>query len=83
MKALNNKTTKSQRKQLLRYLKSHKSGISARDALLKLGIERASARIWDLKHRDGHEIDKVWYQYTNDAGNTVRFCKYVLVKEAV
>jgi hypothetical protein len=83
MKALNNKTTRSQCKQLLKYLKSHKKGISAREALLKLGIERVSARVWDLRHKDRHEIDKVWYQYENEAGNTVRYCRYILIKEAV
>ena len=82
MGALKNKTTRSQCKKLLKYLKTHKKGISARDALLILGIERASARIWDLRHDGGHEIDKVWYQYENEDGNTVRYCRYVLVKEA-
>jgi hypothetical protein len=79
---LKNKTTKTQCKKLLKYLKSHKRGISARDALLTLGIERESARIWDLRHA-GHVIDKEWYKYENEDGNTVRFCKYILIKEAV
>lgn len=81
MSALKNKTTKTQCKKLLKYLKSHKRGISARDALLILGIERASARIWDLRH-SGHEIDQVWYQYENEDGNRVRYCRYVLIREA-
>lgn len=82
MGALNNDTTRSQNKALLNYLKAHKKGVSATEAWNALGIERVSARIWDLRHKYGHSIDKVWYQYENDYGHTVRFCRYVLVKEA-
>lgn len=82
MGALKNKTTKTQCSELLRYMKKHKKGVSAREAWQELGIERISARIWDLRGM-GHEISNTWYTYKNDSGYTVRFVKYVLVKEAV
>lgn len=82
MGALKNKTTRSQCRKLLKYLREHKEGVSATDAWEALGIERVSARVFDLR-QCGHEIRNDWYQYKNEDGNTVRFCKYVLVKEAV
>ena len=81
MGALKNNTTKAQTKDLLKYLETH-NGITASEAWKKFGIERVSARIWDLR-RKGHNIRNEWYKYENDNGNMVRFVKYVLVKEAV
>ena len=71
---LNNKNTRSQSERLLKYLQTHKKGITTYQAFEVLGIHRISARISDLRER-GYQIDtimhhdmvdgmpKVWGQY--------------------
>lgn len=71
---LNNTNTQSQCNRLLKYLKTHKKGITTYQAFEILGIHRISARVADLRER-GYQIDtimhhdmvdglpKVWGQY--------------------
>ena len=74
MKQLKNNNTNSQCNRLLKYLKTHKRGITTYQAFEILGIHRISARIADLRQR-GYKIDtimhheevdgmpKIWGQY--------------------
>lgn len=71
---LKNKNTRSQSERLLKYLQTHKKGITTYQAFEVLGIHRISARISDLRER-GYQIatimhhdmvdgmPKVWGQY--------------------
>lgn len=45
----------SQRKQILKYLKSHKRGLTGLDAWQKFGCYRLGARIYELR-AEGHDI---------------------------
>ena len=67
----------SQNKMVLEYLRKHKRGINARDAMIKLGVIRLSGRIHDLRD-DGHAIETVERVEKNRYGKKVRFAQYVL-----
>lgn len=67
----------SQSKRLLRYMEKHKRGITAADAYEKLGIQRISARIFDLRAK-GHVISTYWETGTNRYGEEVRYGRYYL-----
>ena len=67
----------SQNKRLLRYLETHKRGITAVDAYEKLGIARLSARICDLRSR-GNNISTYWETGANRYGEEVRYGRYYL-----
>lgn len=60
---LNNTNTQSQCNRLLRYLKTHKMGITTYQAFEILGIHRISARIADLRER-GYQIDTIMHRET-------------------
>lgn len=65
MKKLNNKTTHSQTARLLKYLQTHKRGITTYQAFEVLHIHRISARIADLRER-GYQIDTIMHRETVD-----------------
>lgn len=72
----------AQTKKLMKYLKSHKRGITTYDAVQKLGIYRISARIAELREA-GNEIDTIIHCEEDEATGTLnRWGQYVLVKEA-
>ena len=48
----------TQKEQVLKYMQSHKRGISTWTAFERFGITRLSGRIYELK-QDGHLIDAV------------------------
>lgn len=64
---------------LLRYLKTHKRGITQLDAADKLGILRLSERIREIE-RLGHVIEHRAEQRINRHGNMCRYVRYILVK---
>lgn len=71
-----------QRRRLLKYLKTHKRGITTFDAVEKLRIYRISARIFELREA-GHEIKTLMHDVVNpDTGERTRYGQYVLTKEA-
>ena len=73
---LNNINTRSQCGKLLKYLKTHKRGITTYQAFEVLGIHRISARIADLRER-GYQIDTIMHRETVDGMPKV-WCQYVL-----
>lgn len=65
---------------VLRHLRDYGS-ITPMDAMSDYGIMRLGARIYDLK-RHGHVIQSELVQGQNRYGETTRYAKYTLVKEA-
>ena len=64
--------------QVLKYLKKHKrAGITAIDALNKLGIMRLGGRIHELREM-GFDIETVEEKGKNRYGHTVRYVRYIL-----
>lgn len=64
---------------ILKYLQTHKRGITTMDAITKYRITRLSGRIFDLKKR-GYQIESVPVeQKDKETGETVRFVRYRLV----
>ncbi len=74
---LHNENTNSQCNRLLKYLKSHKRGITTYQAPNILGIYRISARVSDLKRR-GYKIDTIMHRETGDNGMPKVWGQYVL-----
>lgn len=64
---------------ILEYLRTHEY-ITAADAFYKLRIARLAARISDLRER-GYSIKSVDVQTTNEAGDRIRYARYILDKE--
>lgn len=62
---LHNKNTNSQCSRLLKYLKTHKRGITTFQAFSILGIHRISARVADLRDR-GYKIETIMHRETID-----------------
>lgn len=69
----------SQNDKILHYLQEHDS-ITPREAMLKFGCYRLSARIADLKDR-GYQIASTLVCKKDEDGNQMRFAKYTLIKE--
>ena len=70
-------TNPSQKQIVLRELKLHKGkGITSWDLIMKHRITRLGARIWELRHKDGLDIESK-IEYTADGK---RYCRYVLHK---
>jgi len=67
----------SQNKRLLKYMETHKRGITAVDAYEKLGIARLSARIHDLRSV-GYNISTYWEEGENRYEEKVRYGRYYL-----
>ena len=81
MGELHNNNTNSQCNRLLRYLKSHKSGITTYQAFSILGIHRISARVADLKKR-GYKIDTIMHREKGEDGLMKIWGQYVLRRSA-
>ena len=63
---------------LLNYLQEHEEGITAREALLELGIGRLASRICDLK-REKYPISSTSEKVTTRYGSTY-VARYRLIK---
>ncbi len=68
----------AQAEQILRYLQTHKRGITPIDALRKFGCFRLGARIYDLR-KEGHDIKTVNEPSPDGEKHWARYC---LVKSA-
>lgn len=68
---------KSQCQKLLKYLETHKEGITPAEAWNLYGIYRLGARIWDLRAKN-YNIRTIDEIKKNDEGHTVRFARYIL-----
>lgn len=73
-----NLTAKEDR--LLKYLKTHKTGITSLDAINKLGETRLSATIYLLR-RKGYCILDSYETAPNRYGDNTHFKRYVLMSE--
>ena len=72
----NSNTSSAQRARLLAALRLKMvSTISARS---ELDILAPAARIWELRHNFGHDIDSVWVEQTTSGGKSHRVVMYVL-----
>lgn len=63
---------------VLRHLKENK-GITTFEAFTEYGATRLSAIIFNLRKR--YEIVDEWIERVNRYGDTIRFKRYILVKE--
>ena len=76
-----NNTSHNQRLRLLNYLKTHGT-ITTLQARSELDILAPAARIWELRHRQGHNIKRVNVaDYTKAKHKHTGIAKYVLVSE--
>ena len=66
---------------ILNYLRTHKGGITSRDAQALFRCDRLGARIFDLRS-DGHVIDTELETRENEYGEKKRYARYFLIKEA-
>lgn len=53
-----------------------RGSITQMEATLHLGNTRLGARIWDLKHRLGYEVEDVWETATDRFGEPTRYKRY-------
>lgn len=70
----------TQEDRILRFLKTHKRGMTKRQARDLLGVENVGGRIFDLRQA-GHIIDTEWITVKDRYGNEVRIAQYHLIKE--
>ena len=64
----------SQADAILRYMETHKKGITPIDALELCGCFRLSARIWDLRHKG--------FAIRSEVVEGKGYCRYCLEEEA-
>lgn len=64
---------------VLSYLKTHKRGITSKQAWEKFGITRLSAVIHRLRHIWKYEIDSIPTTVKNHRGKDVDVARYVLI----
>lgn len=69
---------KSQRTEVLKYLKTHKRGITSLQAIELFGATRLSDIIFKLR-KDGYEIETESITKKNRYGHAVTFARYTLV----
>ena len=74
---MKNQKTKSQKSEILRYMKSHK-GITSVQAFERFGITRLADIIYTLR-QEGYEIETENITKKNRYGHSVTFAKYSLV----
>lgn len=65
--------------QILRYLKTHKDGITQRQALDYFSCQRLASRICDLK-REGYEFTVTMIMVRDKNGEVCRVANYKLVE---
>lgn len=74
----NKKIVKTKTSEILKYLKSHKKGITSLEAITHFGATRLSAIIFELR-KDGHNIVMDWEEGTDMYGHKMRYGRYRLV----
>ena len=72
------KKTKSQKSEVLRYLMTHKRGITSFKAFELFGVTRLADIIFNLR-KDGYEIETIQMTTKNRYGNVTTFACYKLV----
>lgn len=71
---------KKQHEMVLEYLKTHKKGMTSKDAFEYLGIIQMPKRIWILK-KLGYKIGKKTETGVNRFGKPVHYTRYTLIEE--
>ena len=71
--------TKSQNEMILKYLQTHKTGITPLQALQKFGCLRLSGRIYDLRDQ-GYDILTNMVEVKTADGDVARVAQYRLVR---
>ena len=69
----------SQNEKILKYLQTHKKGITPQVAYEKFGCMRLSGRIWDLRNA-GYKIGSAIVEVPNRYGDICRVSRYWLVE---
>lgn len=67
----------TKKERLLKYLKSHKRGITGQDALLKLGLYRLSGEIHQLRN-EGVDIKTEMMERVEEDGERTRYARYYI-----
>lgn len=70
------KTT--QKLAILNYLKTHKKGITSKEAFEKFGATRLSGIIFVLTHKNGYKINAVYESVPTRYGRSARIARYIL-----
>lgn len=68
----------TQKEWILRFLETHKLGITPKQAEDQYGIMRLASRISDLR-KDGYEIQKETITVPNRRGQKCRVARYTLI----
>jgi len=74
-------SAEAQRQRLMDWLRVHRM-IDTIAARRDLDILMPAARVHELRHRYGHQIDLIWVQRSTDCGKFHRVAMYVLQREA-
>ena len=67
----------SKKQMLLKYLKTHKRGITGQEALRHLGLYRLSGEIHQLRN-EGHDIKTDMMEREEVDGSITRYARYYL-----
>lgn len=67
----------TQHMQILRYLETHKGGITPMDAFHKLRITKLATRISELISK-GYRFTKMWEESVGEDGSRTRYMRYYL-----
>ena len=67
----------TKKERLLKYLKSHKRGITGQDALLTLGLYRLSGEIHQLRN-EGIDIKTEMMERVEEDGERTRYARYYI-----
>lgn len=67
----------SKKEQLLRYLKTHKRGITGQEALYHIGLYRLSGEIHELRNA-GYDIKTEMMEREEEDGSITRYARYYL-----
>ena len=70
----------TQNEMIIKYLNEHGS-ITTYESYSKLFITRLSARIYEIKHKYGIDIDEEWVTKKNIYGKIYSFKKYILKRK--
>jgi len=67
----------TKKEQLLRYLKTHKRGITGQEALYHIGLYRLSGEIHELRNA-GYDIKTEMMEREEEDGSITRYARYYL-----
>lgn len=73
-------TSAAQRDRLMAAFRRY--AISTAEAQRWLGVYDPPARVFELRHREGHDIATCWWSGESEAGTTHRVGLYTLIRES-